>query len=34
MGKPKVEFVCVHNSCRSQMAEALGRKLAGEVIGR
>ncbi|WP_066874312.1 arsenate reductase ArsC [Clostridium mediterraneense] len=22
--KPKVAFVCVHNSCRSQMAEALG----------
>lgn len=27
--KPKVAFVCVHNSCRSQMAEALG-KLFGE----
>lgn len=25
MGKPKVAFVCVHNSCRSQMAEALGK---------
>ena len=25
-------FVCVHNSCRSQMAEALGRKLAGDVF--
>ena len=24
----KVAFVCVHNSCRSQMAEALGKKLA------
>ena len=22
-GKPKVAFLCVHNSCRSQMAEAL-----------
>lgn len=22
--KPKVAFICVHNSCRSQMAEALG----------
>lgn len=32
MGKPKVAFVCVHNSCRSQMAEALGKKLAGEVF--
>ena len=32
MAKPKVAFVCVHNSCRSQMAEALGRKLAGDVF--
>ena len=24
MNKPKVAFVCVHNSCRSQIAEALG----------
>lgn len=31
-GKPKVAFVCVHNSCRSQMAEALGKKLAGDVF--
>ncbi|KMT22547.1 arsenate reductase ArsC [Clostridium cylindrosporum] len=23
--KPKVAFICVHNSCRSQIAEALGR---------
>lgn len=22
--KPKVAFLCVHNSCRSQIAEALG----------
>lgn len=28
----KVAFICVHNSCRSQMAEALGRKLAGNVF--
>ena len=28
----KVAFVCVHNSCRSQMAEALGKKLAGDVL--
>ena len=28
----KVAFVCVHNSCRSQMAEALGKKLASEVF--
>lgn len=25
----KVAFICVHNSCRSQIAEALGRALAG-----
>ena len=30
--KKKVAFVCVHNSCRSQMAEALGKKLAGDVL--
>ena len=28
----KVAFVCVHNSCRSQMAEALGRKLSGDIF--
>ena len=28
----KVAFICVHNSCRSQIAEALGRHLAGDVI--
>lgn len=28
--KPKVAFICVHNSCRSQIAEALGRHLAGD----
>src|SRR5690606_7750124 len=28
----KVAFICVHNSCRSQMAEALGKHLAGEVF--
>ncbi|HWQ71289.1 MAG TPA: arsenate reductase ArsC [Desulfitobacteriaceae bacterium] len=32
MNKIKVAFVCVHNSCRSQMAEALSRKLAGDVF--
>jgi len=26
--KPKVAFICVHNSCRSQMAESLGKKIA------
>lgn len=30
--KIKVAFICVHNSCRSQIAEALGKKLAGEKI--
>ena len=29
---PKVAFVCVHNSCRSQIAEALGRHLAADVF--
>lgn len=29
---PKVAFVCVHNSCRSQIAEALGKHLAAEVF--
>ncbi|WP_444658363.1 arsenate reductase ArsC [Caproiciproducens sp. R2] len=28
----KVAFICVHNSCRSQIAEALGRRLAGDVF--
>lgn len=26
--KPKVAFICVHNSCRSQMAEAISKVLA------
>lgn len=30
--KPKVAFICVHNSCRSQIAEALGKKLAFDVF--
>lgn len=30
--KPRVAFVCVHNACRSQIAEALGRKLASDVF--
>lgn len=30
--KPKVAFICVHNSCRSQIAEALGHKLASDVF--
>lgn len=32
MKKKKVAFICVHNSCRSQMAEALGKHLANEVF--
>lgn len=28
----KVAFVCVHNSCRSQIAEALGKHLASDVF--
>ena len=28
----KIAFICVHNSCRSQIAEALGRYLAGDVF--
>lgn len=30
--KVKVAFICVHNSCRSQIAEALGRGLASDVF--
>lgn len=26
----KIAFLCVHNSCRSQIAEALGKHLAGD----
>lgn len=32
MSKPKVAFICVHNSCRSQMAEALGKRFAPDVF--
>lgn len=28
----KVAFICVHNSCRSQIAEALGKHFAGDVF--
>lgn len=30
--KPRFAFICVHNSCRSQMAEALGKLLASDVF--
>lgn len=30
--KPKVAFICVHNSCRSQIAEALGKLFASDVF--
>ncbi|MPW27116.1 arsenate reductase ArsC [Alkalibaculum sp. M08DMB] len=30
--KPKVAFICVHNSCRSQIAEALGKHFAKDVF--
>ena len=29
--KLKVAFICVHNSCRSQMAEALGKKYLSDI---
>ena len=32
MKKKKVAFICVHNSCRSQIAEALGKHLASDVF--
>ena len=32
MAKPKVAFICVHNSCRSQIAEALGKHLASDIF--
>lgn len=28
--KKKIAFICIHNSCRSQIAEALGNYLAGD----
>ena len=28
--KPKIAFICVHNSCRSQIAEALGKYYVGD----
>ena len=32
MKKPKVAFICVHNSCRSQMAEALSKLYAADTF--
>ena len=32
MRKLKVAFICVHNSCRSQIAEALGKHFASDVF--
>lgn len=32
MIKPKVAFICVHNSCRSQIAEALGKHFAAGIF--
>ena len=32
MNKSKIAFICVHNSCRSQIAEALGRHLAADAF--
>lgn len=30
--RPRVAFICVHNSCRSQMAETLGKLFASDVF--
>ena len=32
MRKPRVAFICVHNSCRSHIAEALGKKLGAGIF--
>ena len=32
MNRPVVAFVCTHNACRSQLAEALGRLLASDIF--
>lgn len=32
MSIPNVAFICTHNSCRSQIAEAFGKSLAGDVF--
>lgn len=30
--KTKITFICVHNSCRSQIAEALGKHYENDVF--
>lgn len=32
INKPKVAFICVHNSCRSQIAEALGKHFVSDIF--
>ena len=32
MKKKRIAFICVHNSCRSQIAEALGKHLASDEL--
>lgn len=32
MKKPKVAFICVHNTCRSQIVEALSKHLSSNVF--
>lgn len=32
MDKPKVAFICVHNSCRSQMAEVIAKLKASDIF--
>lgn len=32
MDKPKVAFICVHNSCRSQMAQAISALLVSDIF--
>ncbi|ERT57794.1 MULTISPECIES: low molecular weight phosphatase family protein [Megasphaera] len=32
MSKPRIAFICIRNSCRSQIAEAFGHTLAGDVF--